>query len=44
MYIYTYSASPRKIPRLQQKKRVCGVVTGTTPKDGTYALYDALSY
>jgi len=25
------------VPRLQQKKRVCGVVTGTTPKDGTAA-------
>ena len=29
-----FSAIPRKTPRLQHKKRVCGVVTGTVPKEG----------
>mmetsp|Transcript_25792 Transcript_25792/g.61186 ORF Transcript_25792/g.61186 Transcript_25792/m.61186 type:complete len:640 (-) Transcript_25792:150-2069(-) len=29
-----FTATPRKVPRLQQKKRICGVVTGTNQKDG----------
>ena len=28
-----FAAVPRKAPRLQQKKRICGVVTGTSSRD-----------
>jgi len=32
-----FTQVPRKAPRLQQKKRICGVVTGTGTKDGVGA-------
>eukprot|EP00287_Rhodomonas_sp_CCMP768_P014899 CAMPEP_0196759310 /NCGR_PEP_ID=MMETSP1091-20130531/104635_1 /TAXON_ID=302021 /ORGANISM="Rhodomonas sp., Strain CCMP768" /LENGTH=640 /DNA_ID=CAMNT_0042108157 /DNA_START=23 /DNA_END=1945 /DNA_ORIENTATION=- len=29
-----FTSTPRKVPRIQQKKRICGVVTGTNQKEG----------